>query len=614
MIDNNISIHDLPLPISISEFSGGKFIDVNKAWLDLAGFTDSDKIEGMTSIDLGFLPDIPSRESLLNEIRQNGYFRNKEILYKKKDTSGLCLLVSCQNIVYSGINCLLTTYQDVSDRISMENSLRKSEAEYRELVDNARTIILKMDRKGSFTFVNEYAQAFFGYSQEEFLGKTAFETIVPELESTGRKLEDLVESIYKDPDKYSVNINENIKKNGERVWIEWYNKALYDPHGTHIGHMAIGIDVTERKKYEDDLITAREKLAIALENGNIGLWEWDFTTDELIWDERSERMFGLTPGTFGRTLKAFEDLVIDEDIEHIRKASENSIEKGLPYESVFRIKTASGVRWISSKAFMKKDNDGKPRNMIGVCFDITGLREDTDKAITRLNDELLRSNKELENFAYVASHDLQEPLRMVTSFTQLLQKRYADKLDENANTYIQYAVDGSKRMYDLLNGLLAFSRIKTSGRDFTPVDMNKVLNKVKENLRLTLEEKHVKLESDNLPLIIADENQMIQLMQNLIVNGIKYNAGVPRIVVSCSKSDGDHVFSVKDNGIGIEPQYFDRIFQIFQRLHTREEVDGTGIGLAICKRIVERHKGTIRVKSQPGEGSEFLFSIPKSQQ
>lgn len=322
-------------------------------------------------------------------------------------------------------------------------------------------------------------------------------------------------------------------------------------------------------------------------------------------------MFGLVPGTFGRTLKSFEDLVIEEDLEHIRQASQNSIEKGLPYESVFRVKTAGGIRWISSKAFLKKDSDGKPRTMIGVCFDITGLREDTDKAITRLNDELLRSNKELENFAYVASHDLQEPLRMVTSFTQLLQKRYSDKLDENANTYIQYAVDGSKRMYDLLNGLLAFSRIKTSGREFSLVDINKVLNKVKENLKLTLEEKHVVLESDNLPQIMADENQMIQLMQNLILNGIKYNVRVPLINITCIQSGEYYLFSVKDNGIGIEQQYFEKIFQIFQRLHTREEVDGTGIGLSICKRIVERHRGTIRVVSEYGEGSEFLFSIPK---
>lgn len=606
----DISIHNLPVPITISEFSGGKLVDVNKAWLELVGYQSNEAILGRTSIELGFLPDANARQLLLDEISLNGYFRNKEIWYNKKDGSKLRLLASCQRIVWQGGDFLLTVYGDVTDHIAVENSLRKSEAQYRELVDEARTIILKMDRNGRFTFVNEYAQFFFGYSPEEFLGKTAFETIVPEQESTGRKLDVLIDSIYEDPDKFSVNINENIKKNGERVWIEWYNKALFDHYGTRIGHMAIGIDVTERKKNEDALITAREKLAIALENGNIGLWEWDIERDVLIWDERSEKIFGLDPGSFGGSLKAFEELVIEEDLEHIRKATQNSLNKGLPYESVFRIKSAGGVRWITSKAILKKDFDGNPKNMTGVCFDITGLREETDQAITRLNDELLRSNKELENFAYVASHDLQEPLRMVTSFTQLLQKRYSDKLDENANTYIQFAVDGSKRMYELLNGLLAYSRIKTSGREFSLVDMNKVMNKVKENLKLILDEKGVVLEVDDLPQITADENQMIQLMQNLITNGIKYNKEIPRITITASQVGGDQVFSVKDNGFGIESQYFDKIFQIFQRLHTREEVEGTGIGLAICKRIVERHKGKISVRSKFGEGSEFLFSIP----
>ncbi len=614
MKDFNITIHELPVPISISGFTDGKFTDVNREWLNLMGFPDSDHVLGKTSVELGFFSDTLSRNILLDEIKSNGYFRNKEIWFKRNDNSKLCLLVNAQEIFFSGGHYILTTYSDITNRIEAESSLKKSEAQYRELVDNARTIILKMDTKGRFTFVNEFAQSFFGYSQEELLGKTAFETVVPKQESTGRHLEEMINNIYKDPDKFSVNVNENILKNGERVWIEWYNKALFDDRGGRIGHMAIGFDITERKKNQDALIIAREKLSIALENANIGLWEWDFSKNELIWDERSERIFGLTPGSFRRTLDAFEELVVEEDLEHIRDATKNSIENGVPYETVFRIRINNAVRWISSKAFIKSEFDGKPRSMLGVCLDITALREDTDKAIVRLNDELLRSNKELENFAYVASHDLQEPLRMVTSFTQLLQKRYSDKLDADANTYIQYAVDGSKHMYELLNGLLAFSRIKTSGREFSRVDMNNVVIKVKENLRLKLTEKDVTINVSKLPVIIADENQMIQLIQNLVVNGIKYNTGKPVISISSSPVDDDFVFSVKDNGIGIEPQYFEKIFRIFQRLHTREQIEGTGIGLSICKRIVERHKGRIWVESKPGEGSVFLFSLPKDLQ
>lgn len=612
MSSKKISIHELPIPMSISEFSGGRISDFNKAWSDMTGLEPDDKVIGKTSIELGFLADISAREILLNEIKLNGYFTNKEVNYTRRDGSILYLLVSCQKVLISGDDYLLTTYQDITRLKSTENSLRISERRYRELVDNARTIIVKMDVDGKFTFVNEYAQAFFGFKLDEILGKTAFETIVPERESTGRKLDTLIESLYRDPDRYSININENIKKNGERVWIEWYNKALFDSGGTRIGHMAVGIDITERKANHDALNAAQEKLALALENANVGLWEWDLTNDKVVWDDRSQRMFGLVPGTFAGTPKAFEELVVEEDLQIIQRSLANSVEKGVPYELVFRIKVKDRIKWISTKASIKRNEDGKPVYMTGVAFDITGFRDKTDKAITRLNDELLRSNKELENFAYVASHDLQEPLRMVTSFTQLLQKRYKDKLDEDANTYIQFAVDGSKRMFELLNGLLAYSRVKTSGKEFRLVKMDDVVNKVQENLRIKLEEQQVILNIESLPEIIADENQMIQLIQNLISNGIKYNERTPEITISCSHTDEENVFTVSDNGIGIESQYFERIFRIFQRLHTREQVEGTGIGLAICKRIVERHHGRIWVESRPGAGSSFMFSIPKT--
>jgi len=253
--------------------------------------------------------------------------------------------------------------------------------------------------------------------------------------------------------------------------------------------------------------------------------------------------------------------------------------------------------------------------MIGVCFDVSGLKEGTEQVILKLNQELLRSNKELESFAYVASHDLQEPLRMVTSFTQLLHKQYEDKLDERAHEYINFAVDGSKRMYDLLNGLLAYSRIHTKGKQFYPVDLNKALEIATKNLTLNIEEKNAVIKSDELPTVIADENQMTHLFQNLISNGIKFNKQTPEIYIS-SQSNGDHhLITVKDNGIGIESQYFDRIFVIFQRLFASGEgYDGTGIGLSICKRIVERHDGKIWVESEPGKGSVFFFTIPKDMQ
>ena len=225
--------------------------------------------------------------------------------------------------------------------------------------------------------------------------------------------------------------------------------------------------------------------------------------------------------------------------------------------------------------------------------------------------ELDRSNKELELFAYVASHDLQEPLRMVSSYTQLLARRYKGRLDANADEFIAYAVDGANRMQSLINDLLAYSRVGTRGKEFEPTDCTAVFDQTLANLKVTLEESDAAVACGPLPTVMADKMQIGQLFQNLIGNAIKYHGDEPpRVQVSAEQKGKEWVFSVRDNGIGIDPQYAERIFVIFQRLHTREEYPGTGIGLAICKKIVERHGGRIWMESQLGSGATFYFTIP----
>ncbi|MEP6859764.1 MAG: PAS domain S-box protein [Deltaproteobacteria bacterium] len=233
--------------------------------------------------------------------------------------------------------------------------------------------------------------------------------------------------------------------------------------------------------------------------------------------------------------------------------------------------------------------------------------------LTRKMEELARSNEELGQFAYVASHDLQEPLRMVASYTQLLAKRYKGKLDADADEFIGFAVDGANRMQRLIQDLLAYSRVGTTREELRNVSAEDALLQALANLQGAIEDAHVEVTHDAMPMVFADPSQLVQLFQNLISNGIKYQASeTPRVHVSAAKdTEGRWLFSVEDNGLGIDAQYFERIFGMFQRLHKREEFAGTGIGLAICKKIVEGHGGRISVESEPGRGSTFRFSLGK---
>ena len=363
-------------------------------------------------------------------------------------------------------------------------------------------------------------------------------------------------------------------------------------------------DITAHRHTDQVLVKLTGRLNLATRAAKIGIWDWDITQNELVWDDRMYELYGLKQGEFAGAYEAWLNGVHPADRASGYEISQQAVRGEREYDTEFRVLWPDGsVHWLKADGQVFHDEAGHPVRMVGVNYDITERK--------RAEDELRRSNAELEQFAYVASHDLQEPLRAVAGMVQLLQKRYQGQIDERADEYISHAVEASRRMQRLINDLLAFSRLDRRVQPFEPVDAGDCLQLALKNLQLTIRESRASITYDSLPTVTADRLQLTQLFQNLINNAIKFRGQQqPQIHISAVNMATAWQFAVRDNGIGIEPQYFERIFQVFQRLHTRQDYPGTGIGLALCKKIVERHGGVIWVESELGQGSTFYFTLP----
>jgi PAS domain S-box-containing protein len=344
-------------------------------------------------------------------------------------------------------------------------------------------------------------------------------------------------------------------------------------------------------RYANDIILMTDRDGRIMEANEKAVVSYGYTRDELL-------KTNITDLQSQNTL---------DDYETQMKRLEATTEKGLVFETVHRQKDGTAFpAEVSARAIRIENADF----LQSIIRDISE-RKRAEEELSQVMEELTRSNEELEKFAYVASHDLQEPLRMVSSFVQLLEKRYKGKLDQDADDFINFAVDGANRMQILITDLLAYSRTGRLGKEFKEVSSEAVLDHALSNLHTVVEQSGAVVTRGPLPVVMGDDTQLAQLLQNLIGNAIKFCKDlVPSIHISAELNGNEWIFSVRDNGIGIAPEYSERIFSIFQRLHARQEYPGTGIGLAICRKVVERHGGRIWVESEPGLGSTFYFTIP----
>ena len=388
--------------------------------------------------------------------------------------------------------------------------------------------------------------------------------------------------------------------------------------GAHLNAMLSELQHTTVSKERFQF--AQQQLELAMNAGDIGLWDWNVKTGEVYYSPMMKELLGYPVDSNWRTFDEWESRLHEDDREKvIRILQEYLAHRTEEYEVTFRLRCHDGAyRWILAKGIASFDAIQQPLRVVVVHLDINDRveyqrsLENLNHQLSHVNDQLNISNQELEQFAYVASHDLQEPLRKVSAFCKLLAEECGDHLPGDGITYLDFIVDGSQRMQTLIRDLLSFSRIKSQDSQPEQVATQDVFETARLNLSLAIQESGAEVTADALPVVWADQSQFAQLLQNLIGNGIKYcQAATPRIHVGCEKQSDRYVFSVRDNGIGIAPEFHERIFGVFKRLHNRQTYQGTGIGLAICKRIVERWGGEIWVESEEGKGSTFFFTCPE---
>ncbi|MGB9979717.1 PAS domain-containing sensor histidine kinase [Methanobacterium sp.] len=647
-----------PLPYQSLNHKG-YFIEVNQAFLDVLGYT-KEEIIGHAFSDIMTPECACTFNKRFKRFNELGYMRKAEFKLLRKDNVPITILID-GNIEYAPDGTFKQTHCvwiDITDRKLWEEAIKRealvasqtakalieSEDRYRFLYDHNPSMYFTVDSEALVLSVNQFGAEQLGFKVHELVGQSVLKVFYEE-----------------DKDAVILNIKRcvhnlghlfhwelrKVRKDSSILWVKETARAVKGTDGK-ITVLIVCEDITELKELENILRETQDTLELKvrertkeLSKCNIRL---ESDIDEIKRIERalrkSEEKFRAlaenSPDIISRLDKELRYKYINHGSNTLGLSSENLIGKKLediaPLKGIIKIWTKSAKKVLKTGEIQEMEfkfpsihglkvfhsyivpeyDDGKIESLLVVSHDVT-QRKQLEEELKETVKELKHSNEELQQFAYVASHDLQEPLRTITSFTQLIERRYKNKLDSDADEFIEYIVEAAKRMQSLINDLLNYSRVATMKKEFELTDTEEVLKSALNNLNIAIRENNAQITHENLPEIMADPGQMIQLFQNLIGNAIKFRKPEvpPKIHIKACKDENnnEYVFSVQDNGIGMEPQYAERIFTIFQRLHTNEEYDGTGIGLAISKRVVERHDGRIWVESKLGEGSTFYFTI-----
>jgi PAS domain S-box len=506
----------------------------------------------------------------------------------------------------------VTVVRDITELKKTEEALKQSEAKYRTVADNTYDWESWTDPEGRFIFCSPSCKRITGHPVEEFLAEPLLRrTLIHPEDRWGfdRHIHDAEAQRKSGEGEWRI-----LRPDGTWRWISHVCRPVFDENSGYLGVRGSDRDITERKQAEELLKESQERLQGILDNSVDALYRRNLLTGRFeYYSPAIERITGFAvQEVLGMDTVTILERVHPDDMARVR-AEKLEVPSSLTHGTVdhrFLRKDGTYV-WVSDHFRILYDEEGRAVVREGVIRDITE-RKKVEETVQQYVENLKRSNEDLERFAYIASHDLQEPLRNVVSFSQLLSRRYQGKLGADADEYIGYIVEGGKRMQILVQDLLEYSRVNTRGQAFGSVSCEEVIAQVIKNLQTAITENEATIQNHPLPTVLADPTQLPLVFQNLLGNAIKFRRQdePPSISISAKKTGDWWTFAVQDNGIGIDSAFYDRIFVIFQRLHGRNEYPGTGVGLAIVKKIIERHRGRIWVESEVGKGSTFYFTLP----
>jgi PAS domain S-box-containing protein len=602
-----------PDAMVISHQSDGLILEINGGWSDLFGY-EPEEVIGRSSLELELFGNPEDHKQAVSLLQQQGSLRDFELDIRRKSGEVRQASLSAEKIEINGVDCLLTILRDITAWKQTEAALRESEERLNRAQEIAHLGSWELDLVNNKLTWSDEAYRIFGLEPQEF-GAT-YQAFLEAVHPDDRAAVDQAYSgsIREGRDSYEIEHRVVRRASGEIHTVHEKCEHFRDDSGQIIRSVGMVHDITERVQAEQALRESEAFTKTVLDNLPVGIAvnSVDPTVTFTYMNDNFPKFYRTTREKLAGA-DAFWDAVYENP--GFREEMKNRVLDGIASNDLERMVWADVpiARKGEETTFITARNIPLPGKalMISTVWDVTE-RKRAEEELRQTLAELKRSNAELEQFAYVASHDLQEPLRGIAGLVELLQQRYQGQLDSRADEYITHIVEGTQRMQTLINDLLAYSRIGRRGEAIQPTPAETALQATRQNLSAAIQEYGATITSDDLPVVKADATQLIQLFQNLIGNAIKFRSErPPHIHVAVAEAGDCWQFSVQDNGIGIDPQYFERIFQVFQRLHTRREYKGTGIGLAICKKIIERHGGQIWVASEPGAGSTFYFTLPK---